>query len=226
MEDRFWLLTARHVIAKARAAELTAGWLIELLMMGGVGGRLPVMEVSLDDDLWRLADGDDLALARFPVEQLPDEHLLSSTPIDRVGIVTSDFTPEVNLVGRWGEPEDRNLIVTRRGIITTMQRPEVYLEIGPGEYAQQDVYLVDASIMPGMSGGPIFYAVTPPRIYGLISARQIHRPPAELGGLPEGLQGPARAIWETIGPVSTGLVYVIPPARIVPFVLGIHRAEE
>lgn len=223
IEDDFWLVTARHVVAKARAPRLIGPWSVEALRMGEGGARLPVQHVEFDDAIWHLADDDDLAAARFPVDRLPVEHLVSAVPIERIGIARVNFAPEVTLTGRWGEPQDRNLIVTRRGMLTTMQRPNVHLEIGPGQYVEREVYLVDASIMPGMSGGAVFNDMQPPCVYGVISARQIAPRPAAFTGLPDGARMAAEAIWDAVGALNSGMVYVVPALRTVPFLLDVHQ---
>ena len=225
IEDRFWLVTARHIVTGARAANVKC-WFVEA-MKKGEGRTLPLHDLELSDDEWVVADDDDLAVAPLPIGQLPTDHLVSGIYIDRFGYASMGPNPDLTLIGRWGEAEERNLIVTRRGVLATLQRPKVKYEIGPGKIVENEMYLVDATVMRGMSGGAVFNEVNPPMVLGLVSAHQriVSLPPA-VAQLPESARQAAEAIWNSLGPINAGMVYVVPFDRVAAFVRAVDKESH
>jgi hypothetical protein len=216
--DEFRLVTARHVVAHARANQATLH--VEATRAISGSNTFPITAVPIPDNSWTLADDDDLATAPLPSISLPDDHYVGAIWLEQLTIATSNPTPDVQLVGRWGLRQDDNIVLTRRGILATPQKPTVPIMIGLDKEPQNKaMHLVDAFITPGMSGGAVFQ-YRPPDItlIGIISAHTKVPPPSEKWKSdPPPVQAVANAIWEAITPMKAGLVYVVPVARVYNF---------
>ena len=129
-DPEFRIVTARHVVAPV----LQIGNMFEVQIEVphfGEGNVLPVKTVTVPSDSWILSNDDDLAVAPLPIAELPTDHVISGRHTTRLGFLTSEINPNVQLVGRWGEtPDGSNVIVTRSGLLTTFQRPTVSVTIG------------------------------------------------------------------------------------------------
>jgi hypothetical protein len=213
----FLLLSARHVVAEAR--DLGARIDVEAHGPSNGGDRFAITPIPIPGPSWRLAPDDDLAVAPFPTASLSSDHLVAAIPIDLLTIATPDPTPDVELVGRWGLSSTDNVVITRRGVIATPERPTVRLWIGNDVEAPQcPVYLVDAFVTRGMSGGAVFQGTNPTTVLGIISAHaKLPAPRETWASLPESVVRAVDALWDAIAPINAGLVYVIPIPRVVAF---------
>jgi hypothetical protein len=224
-EDEFRLVTARHVVVDARAGNARIE--VEAIQQGS-GEVFPIATVPVDDGTWKLADDDDLAVALLPAGMLGSDHLVSAMSFDRLAIATPHPTPDVELVGRWGLTPQSNIVLTRRGLVATPQRPTVPIYIGGDKPLQQrPMYLVDAFVTRGMSGGAVFQQTSPPMVLGIISAHtKIPAPVEKWKALPETVQTAAGSVWDAITPMNAGLVYIVPVMRVVPFLMATRRLKN
>jgi hypothetical protein len=224
-EDEFRLVTARHVVVDARAGN--ARIQVEAIQQQGSGDVFSIATVPVDDGTWRLADDDDLAVAPLPAGMLGSDHLVSAMTFERLAIATPHPTPEVELVGRWGLTPQSNIVLSRRGLVATPQRPTVPIYVGGDEpLHQRPMYLVDAFVTRGMSGGAVFQQTSPPMVLGIISAHaKIPAPVEKWAALPETVQTAAGSVWDAITPMNAGLVYVVPVMHVVPFLMATRRVK-
>jgi S1-C subfamily serine protease len=221
----FRLVTARHVVAESIAAHAVIE--VDVICGGDNPDVLPVHTVSIPNDTWTLAHDDDLAVAPFPAERLPANHLVSAIHIARLAVAVHNPTPEVQLVGRWGATPETNFVLTRSGLLSTPQRPMMRFSIG-GDMPMQErpMYLVDAFVTRGMSGGAVFQQSAPPMVLGIISAHaKIPAPVGAWRALPDAAQRAAEIIWDAITPMNAGLVYVVPVMRVAAFLRTTRRGN-
>jgi hypothetical protein len=215
--DGFRLVTARHIIAQARAAKATI--YVEVILTTNSTVTFSVSPVPIANDAWTLAEDDDLAVATLPAESLPEDHLVGSVLLEQLAVVGLNPTPDVQLIGRWGVAKEDNFVITRRGILATPQQPTVRFPIGNDkEMQKRPMYVVDAFVTRGMSGGAVFRDTEPKTVLGIISAHAKLAPPVEqFSKLPETVQRAAYALWDALSPINSGLVYVVPIARVLEF---------
>jgi hypothetical protein len=215
--DGFRLLTARHIVAQARAARAIIH--VEIIQTTNSTITFAITPVPIADGAWTLAEDDDLAVAILPAETLPEDHLVGSVLLEQLVIAGLNPTPDVQLIGRWGLDKDDNFVITRRGILATPQQPTVRFSIGDDkEKQQQPMYLVDAFVTRGMSGGAVFRDTEPKTVLGIISAHAQVPPPVETWStLPPSIQTAAAAMWHALTPMNAGLVYVVPISRVLEF---------
>jgi len=217
--DGFRLVTARHVIAQARAAKATI--YLEIIRATHSIETFPICAVPIEDEAWALSEDDDVAVATLPADELPEDHLVGSVMLEQLAKVGQNPTPDVQLIGRWGLTKEENFVITRRGILATPQQPAVSFSIGDDKERQsKPMYVVDAFVTRGMSGGAVFSDTQPRTVLGIISAHATLPSPAEKWrNLPETVQRAAEALWEAMAPINAGLVYVVPIARALKFLI-------
>jgi hypothetical protein len=98
---------------------------------GGINASGPIQPVfktslvQLIDDSWVCSPDDDLAVAPIPAEALPTRHYVGAVHLDRIGPGDPYPNPDLALVGRWGEGELTNFVITRTAILATPQQPVV-----------------------------------------------------------------------------------------------------
>ena len=205
----FLLLSTRHIIARARAANLAM--FCEISIPGSSVHRFDTKLVEIPLDNWILSSEDDLACAPLQAALLPDTHLVRGVHVDHLQYRIVGATPDVSLIGRWGEGPDDQYILSRRGQLTTMERPLVKVQIGDDVASPlRPMYFIDATVSRGMSGGAAFSDVGT-AMMGIISGHGFVPPPSTaIAKLPESVQTAALALWEAIGPINSGLVHVVP----------------
>lgn len=216
-DPEFCVVSVRHAIARAVDCEI--GFEVGY---PASGNRLQTRLTAVPHEAWLLSDDDDLACTAFPIDHLERDHLLRCVHIDQLSYIALDAAPEVTLVGRWGEGLEDGYILSRSGRLATMERPEVRIDIGDDlEPVVKPVYIADATVSRGMSGGAALVHTTPFSVVGLICAHGILPAPLSIRQLPEGTaQQVALALWSGVGAVNAGLAYLIPMDRVRDFLLN------
>ena len=111
--------------------------------------------VAIPLDSWAHG-GTDVSVAPLPVDALPDDLYMETVAredfLDRkpVAIITA---ADIDLYGRWGMRGERDHVILRRGVLASFERPTVTLDVTPGVETRGAVYVVDANVSKGMSGG-------------------------------------------------------------------------
>jgi len=98
----------------------------------------------LRENLGRPAD---IAAIRYAI-------LLTDSMIDSIGVNEGD---EILLIGfPFTQPRDLPFYhIARKGLLALLTRDKIYIKID-GKILHENIYLIDASVFPGDSGGPVF----------------------------------------------------------------------
>jgi hypothetical protein len=158
-ESEFVVVSARHCVTAAIADSANTLLRVPLQPERIDPANPPYMWETQDVlvDNWRSDETTDVSVAPLRLERLPPNHFLSSWLRGAfVGVGLPIFSDDVLVFGR-GTLGDQSLIVRRRGVLATHENPTVRLEVEPGTFARVRVYVVEANVTNGMSGGLVVW---------------------------------------------------------------------
>lgn len=158
-ESEFLVVSARHCVTAALAAgaEIVLRVPIQSHEIDPANPPYVWETVAVPIGCWEHDDATDVSVAPLPLERLPPEHFLSSWIRGAViGGSNQVFGDNVIIYGR-GVLGDHGLVIRRRGALATHENPSVSLEIEPKTFRPVRVYVVEANVTPGMSGGLVLW---------------------------------------------------------------------
>jgi hypothetical protein len=158
-EAEFVVVSARHCIATS----LMAGAVVYLrvpLEPAGIDPNHPPyvwQTVVVPTDGWAHDENTDVSVAPIRLERLPPSHFLLSWPRGSfIGGRPAVFGDDVIIFGR-AALGDQGLVIRRRGALATHENPTVNLLVEPETYAGVRVFVVEANVTKGMSGGLVLW---------------------------------------------------------------------
>ena len=111
--------------------------------------------VRIPNDSWTHG-GVDVSVAPLPLDDLPPDLYMESVGRedfqDRKNVQVYSAA-DIDLYGRWGVRDGQGQVILRRGILASFERPQIRLEVTPNTLTYAPVFLIDANVSKGMSGG-------------------------------------------------------------------------
>lgn len=165
------LVTARHVVQQSLVQGLKIAIIVPLLRQKKIPDVVRTETVTICSGSWVHGESD-VSVAKLAINDLPPDHDLRCVNRLSFADMNSDGPggggSDVILFGRWGVGKDHNIIVERRGILAAEEVPLVTIIIEPKTHSPNHVFLVEATVSPGMSGGPVLVMSRSDRSNGAI----------------------------------------------------------
>lgn len=161
--DPFLIVSARHVVQPA----INRGFKLFTTLRSVSSSLTPeLLRVDLPAEQWHHDGTADISIVRLDVDAILQPVRLAAIPRGylfhkreyafQYRLLTCDVRP----IGLWREELERSVVLMRRGVLASPDVVEVSLEVGHNVFAKNKVFLVDASVTPSMSGGPVLISIS------------------------------------------------------------------
>ena len=157
--SHFLVVSARHCVTRAQFEGATIALRVPLMPQAIDRANPPYVweTVAIPIDGWIHSQETDASVAPLPFDQLPENSFITAWERNYfVGVAFQIFSPNVLIFGR-ASLGDQSIVVRRVGTLATSENPSVSLEIEPDTRRSVRVYVVEANVTAGMSGGLVLW---------------------------------------------------------------------